>query len=235
MGTERSEIEELSMVVAVIDGTGHVGTYLVPRVVELGHEVILVSRGKREPYQSHAAWGRVKRVSNLVILGMLCWLGGMSGGCMKAPHMGYAEVVNRIPPLEAGYARVYLYSLGPRTYFGSPDYVTPAHSYKLAADGKEVAVLSRSTFAFVDHPAGSIKITAGSPGTRHGGAWPPPPEPKDITFDLTAGQTRYVEADPEPAFPVQQIRLVEVEANAAMHDIRGCHYQGPALPGMAKG
>lgn len=51
------------MRVAVIGGTGHVGTYLVPRLVELGHEVICVSRRKREPYQPHAAWGRVKQVT----------------------------------------------------------------------------------------------------------------------------------------------------------------------------
>jgi nucleoside-diphosphate-sugar epimerase len=50
------------MRVVVIGGTGHVGTYLVPRLVEGGYEVILVSRGKREPYQAHSAWGKVRRV-----------------------------------------------------------------------------------------------------------------------------------------------------------------------------
>ena len=41
----------------VIGGSGHVGTYLVPRLVEAGFEVINVTRGKREPYQPHAACG----------------------------------------------------------------------------------------------------------------------------------------------------------------------------------
>lgn len=50
------------MRVAVIGGTGHVGTYLVPRLVESGHEVIVVSRQKRQPYQTHPAWGRVKQI-----------------------------------------------------------------------------------------------------------------------------------------------------------------------------
>ena len=50
------------MRVVVIGGTGHVGTYLVPRLVARGHEVIVVSRGQREPYQPHAAWQAVQEV-----------------------------------------------------------------------------------------------------------------------------------------------------------------------------
>ena len=46
----------------IIGGSGHVGTYLVPRLVEAGFEVINVTRGKREPYQPHAAWGSVRTV-----------------------------------------------------------------------------------------------------------------------------------------------------------------------------
>jgi len=51
-----------NMRVAVLGGTGHVGTYLVPRLVEGGHEVILVSRAKREPYRPHSAWSKVRRL-----------------------------------------------------------------------------------------------------------------------------------------------------------------------------
>jgi nucleoside-diphosphate-sugar epimerase len=51
------------MRVVVIGGTGHVGTYLVPRLLEVGHEVIVLSRGAREPYQPHAAWNSVRRVT----------------------------------------------------------------------------------------------------------------------------------------------------------------------------
>jgi nucleoside-diphosphate-sugar epimerase len=42
--------------VVIIGGSGHVGTYLVPRLVQAGHEVVAVSRGRREPYRPHAAW-----------------------------------------------------------------------------------------------------------------------------------------------------------------------------------
>lgn len=46
----------------VIGGTGHVGTYLVPRLVEAGHEVTVVTRGNRDPYSPHGAWRAVRRV-----------------------------------------------------------------------------------------------------------------------------------------------------------------------------
>jgi len=47
------------MRVVVIGGTGHIGTYLVPRLVEAGHAVTCVSRRKRQPYRGHGAWGQV--------------------------------------------------------------------------------------------------------------------------------------------------------------------------------
>jgi nucleoside-diphosphate-sugar epimerase len=50
------------MRVVIIGGSGHVGTYLVPRLVEAGHEVINLSRGQREPYQPHAAWKSVQQI-----------------------------------------------------------------------------------------------------------------------------------------------------------------------------
>jgi nucleoside-diphosphate-sugar epimerase len=46
----------------IIGGTGHIGTFLVPRLVRAGHEVIVASRGAREPYVSHPAWSAVRRI-----------------------------------------------------------------------------------------------------------------------------------------------------------------------------
>ena len=48
--------------VVVIGATGHVGTYLVPRLVRAGHEVTAISRGTREPYQSAPEWDAVTRL-----------------------------------------------------------------------------------------------------------------------------------------------------------------------------
>ncbi|HEY5016135.1 MAG TPA: NAD-dependent epimerase/dehydratase family protein [Streptosporangiaceae bacterium] len=49
--------------VVVIGATGHIGTYLIPRLVCAGHEVIAISRGTREVYQQFPEWGAVTRVS----------------------------------------------------------------------------------------------------------------------------------------------------------------------------
>jgi len=51
------------MRVVVIGATGHVGTYMIPRLVEAGHEVIALSRGQRAPYQPHSAWKSVQQLS----------------------------------------------------------------------------------------------------------------------------------------------------------------------------
>ena len=48
------------MTVVVIGGTGHIGSFLVPRLVEAGHHVLCVSRRQRSPYVSHDAWNRVE-------------------------------------------------------------------------------------------------------------------------------------------------------------------------------
>jgi len=49
--------------VVVIGATGHIGTYLVPRLVDGGHEVIAVSRGARGPYHASPQWDAVTRVT----------------------------------------------------------------------------------------------------------------------------------------------------------------------------
>src|SRR4051812_25947564 len=51
------------MKVVILGGSGHVGTYLVPRLVMAGHTVVNVSRGKAVPYQPHAAWAEVQTVT----------------------------------------------------------------------------------------------------------------------------------------------------------------------------
>lgn len=51
------------MRVTVIGATGHIGTYLIPRLVRAGHEVIAVSRGDRQPYHIAPEWKDVRRVS----------------------------------------------------------------------------------------------------------------------------------------------------------------------------
>jgi nucleoside-diphosphate-sugar epimerase len=56
-------MREDEMRVVIIGGSGHVGTYLVPRLVEAGHEVVAISRGQRAPYHEHAAWRWVQQIT----------------------------------------------------------------------------------------------------------------------------------------------------------------------------
>ncbi|MGV8830638.1 MAG: NAD-dependent epimerase/dehydratase family protein [Devosia sp.] len=46
--------------IVVIGATGHIGTYLVPRLAMAGHQVIAVSRGVATPYQQSPVWNHVQ-------------------------------------------------------------------------------------------------------------------------------------------------------------------------------
>ena len=51
------------MRIAVIGATGHIGTWLVPRLARAKHEVIAISRGNRAPYQRFSEWDSVDRIT----------------------------------------------------------------------------------------------------------------------------------------------------------------------------
>lgn len=49
--------------IIVIGGSGHIGGYLVPALVERGHHVVTISRGGSSRYRPHAAWRSVEQVA----------------------------------------------------------------------------------------------------------------------------------------------------------------------------
>lgn len=51
------------MKIVIIGGTGHIGTYLVPRLILKGHDVICVSRDKSQPYHKLPIWKLAKQVT----------------------------------------------------------------------------------------------------------------------------------------------------------------------------
>ena len=51
------------MRIVVIGGRGHIGTFLVPRLVRAGHDVVTISRGRRSSYVDDPAWEQVEHVS----------------------------------------------------------------------------------------------------------------------------------------------------------------------------
>ena len=50
------------MRVVIIGGTGHIGSYLVPRLFEAGFDTVSISRGARTPYVASGAWEKVESV-----------------------------------------------------------------------------------------------------------------------------------------------------------------------------
>lgn len=51
-----------SMRVVIIGGTGHIGSWLTPQLVQAGHSVVCVSRSRRQPYRADEAWRKVEPV-----------------------------------------------------------------------------------------------------------------------------------------------------------------------------
>jgi nucleoside-diphosphate-sugar epimerase len=49
--------------IVVIGGSGHIGTYLIPRLVRGGHEVLNISRGTRTAYTAAPEWQHVRQVA----------------------------------------------------------------------------------------------------------------------------------------------------------------------------
>ena len=50
------------MRIAIIGGTGHIGSYLTPRLFDAGHTVHCVCRGQQTPYRTHPAWSQIQYV-----------------------------------------------------------------------------------------------------------------------------------------------------------------------------
>ena len=51
------------MRIVVIGGSGHIGSFLVPRLVRAGHEVVNLSRGRSAPYVVDDAWDQVHSIT----------------------------------------------------------------------------------------------------------------------------------------------------------------------------
>lgn len=61
-GTEFHDDPDVELRTVIIGATGHIGSWLVPRLVAEGHEVVAVSRGMRRPYHDAPEWQSVERV-----------------------------------------------------------------------------------------------------------------------------------------------------------------------------
>ena len=50
------------MKVIITGGCGHIGTYLVPMLIDAGYDVINITRGISKPYEYDPAWEKVRSV-----------------------------------------------------------------------------------------------------------------------------------------------------------------------------
>jgi len=50
------------MRIVVIGGSGHIGTYLIPKLVKSGNTVLNITRGQRKPYKEDLAWNDVEQI-----------------------------------------------------------------------------------------------------------------------------------------------------------------------------
>ncbi len=84
--------------VVVIGATGHIGTYLVPRLVCGGHEVIAMSRGAREPYQASPLAEKLRAFTELIkdLSGLVGFLASDASGYLTSQTIvidgGYTAV-----------------------------------------------------------------------------------------------------------------------------------------------
>jgi nucleoside-diphosphate-sugar epimerase len=51
------------MRVVVVGGSGHIGSFLMPRLVEAGYHVVCISRSLRQPYFPDGTWQKVEQVT----------------------------------------------------------------------------------------------------------------------------------------------------------------------------
>ena len=145
-------------------------------------------------------------------------------------------MANRIPPLQPGNARLYFYTsdlVGPTLPAPSP---VPGNSgvyFQLSINGYIVGKITDRQVLYVDRPAGPNTITANSEGL-----WTPA-EPKDMTLNLTAGETRYIRVAPDTNPHLElfkhrlHIRLLLMDSDQAVDDLmKRCSYVGPELPAI---
>lgn len=50
------------MKIVVIGGSGHIGSYLIPKLVRAGHKVINITRGQSKPYKDDVSWREAEQM-----------------------------------------------------------------------------------------------------------------------------------------------------------------------------
>jgi nucleoside-diphosphate-sugar epimerase len=183
--------------IVVIGGSGHVGSFLVPRLVRAGHEVINLTRGARAPYVDDDAWSEVEqiqvdraaedatgtfgqRVATLeadVVVDMVCFTPESAAALMEALRGHSGHLVHC--------GTIWRYGLSLKQPMREDDTSLPFGEYgtQKAAIAELLAAETRS---------GGLVTTVLQPGHISGPGWPPIGPlgnlDPDIWYALSAGQ-----------------------------------------------
>jgi nucleoside-diphosphate-sugar epimerase len=183
--------------IVVIGGSGHVGSFLVPRLVRAGHEVINLTRGTRAPYVDDDAWSEVEqiqvdraaedaagtfgqRIATLeadVVVDMICFTPESAAALVEALRGQIGHLVHC--------GTIWRYGLSLKQPMREDDTSPPFGEYgtQKAAIAELLAAETRS---------GGLVTTVLQPGHISGPGWPPIGPlgnlDPDIWYALSAGQ-----------------------------------------------
>jgi nucleoside-diphosphate-sugar epimerase len=183
--------------IVVIGGSGHVGSFLVPRLVRAGHEVVNLTRGVRAPYVDDKTWAEVeqiqvdraaedavgtfgKRVAALeaeVVVDMICFTPDAAGALVEAlrGHSGHL--------IHCG--TIWRYGASVKQPMREDDTSPPFGKY-----GTQKAAIAE--FLAAETQSGGLVTTVLQPGHISGPGWTPIGPlgnlDPDVWYALSAGQ-----------------------------------------------
>lgn len=145
---------------------------------------------------------------NILNLLMLCCLAALLSSC--ATKIPYKSVKNQLPPINAGNARIFVYSLGGSIIFD------------VSIDDEDVASVTGAGCAYVDHSSGKCTLTI-----RMRGFIAPR---QDLALDLAPGETQYVQVELDHNVWGARCRAILMDPDQGSPDLDQCYLLNPIVP-----
>ena len=146
-----------------------------------------------------------------IVLSALVLAGAFLAGCASGPK--FSEVSSSILPIPAAEGRIY--------FFRSSSMMGAALQPDIRLDGEVVGSSKPGGFFYVDRPAGSHTAAAATETE------------KTITFDLAAGETKYLRTSPSFGVIVGHIAFEIEEPGKAMAEIQTLSLTGSLIRGAS--
>ena len=161
-------------------------------LLELMHRTAHAPRKSHPPMKKHFSF-----LMLVAVAAALC------AGC--ATKIPYRNVKSQLPPIKAGDARVYFYTLE-----------SSGMRFFLKVDGKKVGFVENRECLYTDHPAGNCKLTVTMAGMF---TW------KDLTLNLLTGETQYVQVETaQHLFGPGSCRLIQMDPDQGAPDLDQCFF-----------